>query len=729
MLRRLGSICTSAALACGSLLSVSTSTAQAADNNYARLLQYSLYFYDANMCGTDVQSKTGMEWRGNCHTDDAVPGGFHDAGDHAMFGLPQGYTATALGLGYYEFKDAYDATGQGDHLKVILDHFCTFFKKSTQLSGDSVSKFLYQKGKGKTDHDYWGAPEKQGSRSDQMYWTSNGASDIAANYASALALNYVNFHNAEDLKYAKALYKFSKQYNQCATDGPSGFYDSKVCADEQAMAAGCLALATGEEEYKNAVKAINSLEVHWAYGWNDANLGAAVMNGIVNQDWSAAKGFLTGKCSGSNYLFMDKWGSARLNCSMQFMALVVTKEKQGNYTDWAKGQMNYILGANPANTCFVTGYASNSAKNAHHRGASGYSSYGEFPSGEFDMNDHMKVFSQYGANAKPLIGALVGGPCDAGGSYHDNMSDYVCNEVAIDYNAGLVGAAAGLYQLTNSTSKPNTSINGVKKIYSASSQPDQPKQTDAPAQTTAPSQGTDPSVSDGDIVLMPIDMNVGTEKGDDGKINNFAEFAPQGAKSATLYLTVKSNDTEVSGGFGTWTGKWEQKDFEGVKVGSDKKVTIDYTIPSNVGSTVKAMVFWPHGDDVTIDQIVLHKDGSTTPAVTTKAPAVTTKAPAVTTKAPAATTPAPTVTTIAKPAETKAPLTATLWGDLDLSNDVDISDAVLAARYAVGDRVNVKDQGIANGDVTHDGSVTNDDALKIVRYCAGFLRLTDLANK
>ena len=46
--------------------------------------------------------------------------------------------------------------------------------------------------------------------------------------------------------------------------------------------------------------------------------------------------------------------------------------------------------------------------------------------------------------------------------------------------------------------------------------------------TTAPPSG-------GDVVLLPEDMDVGTEKGDDGETNNYAEFKPQGAKSATLY--------------------------------------------------------------------------------------------------------------------------------------------------------------------------------------------------
>ena len=105
-------------------------------DNYAKLLQTSLFFYDANMCGKQVESKGLMSWRSNCHTSDEVDGGFHDAGDHAMFGLPQGYTASTLGWAYYEFKDSFDSLGVTDHYKTINDYFAKFFRDATVLSGD-----------------------------------------------------------------------------------------------------------------------------------------------------------------------------------------------------------------------------------------------------------------------------------------------------------------------------------------------------------------------------------------------------------------------------------------------------------------------------------------------------------------------------------------------------------------------------------------------------------------
>ena len=43
-------------------------------DNFAKALQYSLHFYDANMCGPDVEDNSRFRWRANCHTyDSAVP--------------------------------------------------------------------------------------------------------------------------------------------------------------------------------------------------------------------------------------------------------------------------------------------------------------------------------------------------------------------------------------------------------------------------------------------------------------------------------------------------------------------------------------------------------------------------------------------------------------------------------------------------------------------------------
>ena len=68
------------------------------------------------------------------------------------------------------------------------------------------------------------------------------------------------------------------------------------------------------------------------------------------------------------------------------------------------------------------------------------------------------------------------------------------------------------------------------------------------------------------------------------------------------------------------------------------------------------------------------------------------------------------------------------WGDATCDGVVDVSDAVLVCRYAVSDtKANLTDKGKANADVTHDGSVTGDDASKILQFIARIISEADLA--
>ena len=713
-------------------------SASAADTNYAKLLQYSLYFYDANMCGD--MSECALEWRGNCHMNDDVVGGFHDAGDHVWFGVPEGYTAAVLGWSYYEFKDAYEATGQGAHLKVITDRFASFIRNATKLNGDNVSSLLIEKGEGGEDHSYWGAPELQGGRG-RMLWSNGNCANVAAEYAAALAANYVNFGNPDDLKYAKALYNFAKS-------SPGGysceFYGNgeSGTADELAWAACWLAIATNKDAtYMNDVN--SAPEGWWVMNWENVALGANILKGELTGDWSGAHEL--DKMNGDGYKFYDKWGSARHNATAQFCSLVAAKHGKGS-ADWAKGQMEYLTGdrafQNGQSYCLVVGFKDNSSKNPHHRASS--PDVGAAKENDGTPNKYL------------LIGALCGGPTDASGSYTDVRSDYVGNEVACDYNAGFVGAAAGLYSFYKSGSIA-TSIPGVKKIYSGSSsvetptqptvtQPPQQQETTQPPQQTTqpqvqnPTQPSNPGTSSGDIVLLPDDMTVGTETGDDGEKNNYAEFKPQGAKSATLYFKINTSDTQASGGFGTWNGEWVQENFDNVKADANKEVVVDYTIPSDVGATVKAMIWWPHGDGVTIEKVVLHKDGSSTPVVT-QAPTAAPTTAAPTTTVTTTTTQAPTQppqtqptqpqqTQPTQPQQTQPAQnqpTATKYGDANEDGKVNIADAVAILQYvANASKYALTETGKANADIDGQAGITGTDAIVIQKLDAGVLQYSQI---
>ena len=713
------------------MVSEKTVSAESYDN-YAKLLQYSMYFYDANMCGTGVDSNSQLTWRGNCHTSDEVDYGFHDAGDHVKFGLPQGYSASTLGWGYYEFKDSYDSLGLTSHYKTISDYFCKFFKESTKLSGDTVTSFCYQVGDGIKDHNEWCAPEKQGDRGGAL-WTSSEGSDIAAEYAAALALNYINFGNEDDLKYAKALYKYAKQVNRVASTGIGEFYVSSSYEDDLAWAAGWLYLATNDSSYKTDCANYQVQYLGWVHDWNNVSLGAACVYAHITGDWSKVNSWISGQTTSNNYWFLLQWGSARYNASMQLCALAASKNSSADYSSWCKSQMTYLLGQNPANTCFVTGFSSNSAKNAHHRAASGYSSYEE-----------MDKSTTYSSNGHTLIGALVGGPTSADGAYTDSLQDYTANEVALDYNAGLVGAAAGLYSVYK-TGSVDSNIEGVGnvKVEPVETTTTTAVTTAEPVTTTVTTKATNPPVttatpsSSGVYSIKPNETIDYSKLPENDKMIGW-EWSKFGIPANEKVTKVEINISTTNGNIGKWQGAfgssttvspdyWTQTGDMQQTISSNSG-TITWNVDTatsniiqyNYGGELKWGIWWIDCGTFKIDSIKVYTTGSS--AVTTTTPKVTTvttaKATTVTTAkaTTVATTKATTATTKATTAGTVNPGTkATLLGDVTNDGIIDVRDVTMLNQYIV--KLNtLNEQQLANADVIADGKVDLKDLGQLKKY-------------
>ena len=516
------------------ILGVSARTSRAITGpfNYAEALQKSIYFYDAEKSGLGITGGR-LQWRGDSEImDQTVPlkplaadntgtnmsqafinanraaldpdgngsldlsGGFHDAGDHVKFGLPQGYAASTLGWGYYEFKSDFVASGQSAHMLEELKWFTDYFLRSTfRNSSGQVVAFAYQVGNGDIDHTVWAPSELEGvdgwnlPRQAYLATTETPASDQMGEAAAALAIMSLNYSSidatyaARCLDTAKALYAFAKAHRGLGYSG--GYYGSADDNDELAWAASWLYTATNDQQYITDIggvdpntglytgymnKIIKSSQDHWqniwVHSWDVVWGGFFVRmaelfptNALYDYEarwnveyWSggtlkhadpADTTYMA--LTPGGFAVVSTWGSARYNTAAQLCALVYAKRtNRTDFAAWAKGQMDYIMGNNPMGYSYIVGFPSpaQAAQHPHHRDAHG--------STTDSMNDPV-------THKHILWGALVGGP-DNADVHHDVTTDFVSNEVAVDYSAGFVGALAGLYHFYGAGQQPLTNF-------------------------------------------------------------------------------------------------------------------------------------------------------------------------------------------------------------------------------------------------------------------------------
>jgi endoglucanase len=434
--------------------------------NYVDALEKAIWFFDANKCGPDVQvNNVFSSWRGACHTSDGgdagldLTGGYHDAGDHVKFGLPQAFSASMLGWALYEYRDVFDDAGLTSKLLDTIKYFTDYFLKGLTNS----NTFYYQVGDGDVDHGYWGPPESQtGSRPVVSPATpSNSCSDITGMTASALALMYLNYQST-DSSYASQcreaaidIYNIALNDNSRGTDGGGGnFYDSSAHYDDLSWGAIWMYEATGDSSYLDPVEAWQDIagdyggsnwEFEWSSNWDNITPPVMLkMAQITSQqnyydavvyslDWF--RNNVERTPYGLPYL--DSWGALRYASFEAGYGYMAEKLLSYNgYRSLADFSIDYILGDNPRNGCYMTNYLNNPSQHPHHRANE--------PNRDGVTND--------------MIGALVGGP-DNQDNYNDDVNDYTRNEVAIDYNASLIlGLAGRAFFEGGGTTTPPTSV-------------------------------------------------------------------------------------------------------------------------------------------------------------------------------------------------------------------------------------------------------------------------------
>ncbi|MGI5498590.1 glycoside hydrolase family 9 protein [Lentzea sp. CA-135723] len=440
--------------------------------NYGEALQKSVWFYDAQHSGV-LPATNRVGWRGDSAVRDGsdvgldLSGGFYDAGDHVKFGLPFAFSVSMLAWGAVENRAAYASSGQLPHLLANLRHGTDWIIKAHP----SPNVVYGQVGAGNPDHAWWGSPEVMPmARPSYKVDSSCPGSDLAGEYAAAMASASMVFKDTDPtyaatlVTHAKQLYAFADtyrgKYSSCITDA-ANFYNSwSGYQDELVWGAIWLHRATGDAAYLTKAKTeyvklgtepqSSERSYKWTIAWDDKSYGAYVLMAKLTGEqtyvtdanrwldfWTTGYNGNRVRYSPGGQAVLDSWGSLRYAANTAFAALTYSdwlstrdSSRARTYHDFGVRQINYALGDNPRGASYVVGFGTNPPRNPHHRGAHG---------------SWADSIQEPATSRHVLYGALVGGPSTNNDAYTDSRSDYVMNEVALDYNAGFTGALARLY--------------------------------------------------------------------------------------------------------------------------------------------------------------------------------------------------------------------------------------------------------------------------------------------
>lgn len=429
---------------------------------YSQLFQSVLKYFSLSRCGCEINDEENKLWSHEaCHTSDAVIygtdrtkkviGGWHDAGDYGRYIVAGSKTVMDLLLAYDESKNSHIAFDILDEvkfeLKWMLDmqredgavyhkiscyHFCGFIPPQNETDVQVLAPISTA-----ATCDFAGC----------LSFASKYYEEIDSDFSQTLktaalkALNYAETHNDE-------LYNNPPEIT-------TGCYGDWNVTDERYFALCSVFVMTKNKVYldkaiqiRNEAKSKKEeFKEPWKKNWNEgfgwgsvAAYGTEILlkNADLIQDKEIIKDLQNGiiekaehllsnsKKSGFgislNHIFWGSNGAISDECHMLLLAYDITGKKE--YLHVAEKNVDYILGCNPLNICYVTGNGINSPVNPHHR-QSGFLKNvmpGMLAGGpSAGLQDD--IAKNYLKDKAPLL------------CYIDHTGSYSTNEVAIYWNS------------------------------------------------------------------------------------------------------------------------------------------------------------------------------------------------------------------------------------------------------------------------------------------------------
>ena len=354
-------------------------------------------------CGTALDEKhAGVFAHTPCHTEMAyvygtnigidVSGGWHDAGDYGRYTVAAALTAAEMMLAYEAnpelFSGETNIPESGNGIPDILNEVkygLDWLFKMQDSSGGVYHKVTCAGFPG------FVMPENERDRLIlcPLSKTATGS------FAAVMAMASDCFREIDGEYARKCLCAAEKAWaflmsgkGELITRNPEGIitgaYENSSCINETYWAAAQLYKATGKTEYGEVFGQIAAQKVLMGFGWeNVGNLGnlaylsldekladpltvQRIRDDIIGcADWHISVADLGRYAVATeNYC----WGSNSqiAGSAMQLMlAYGLTSDRK--YYNYASEQLSYILGKNPADICFVTGYGTRSPCHPHHR--------------------------------------------------------------------------------------------------------------------------------------------------------------------------------------------------------------------------------------------------------------------------------------------------------------------------------------------------------------------------
>ncbi|KAE8705084.1 Endoglucanase 12 [Hibiscus syriacus] len=456
-------------------------------DNYTLALHKALMFFNAQRSGKHPK-RNNVSWRGNSCLQD----GKSDASS----------TIKDLVGGYYDAGDAinakYEAAGELNHVKDVIKWGTDYLLRTFNNSADKIDKIAAQVGAGDTsggsmtpnDHYCWMRPEDIDYP--RTVYECHSCSDLAAEMAAALASASIVFkdnraYSQKLVHGARTLFEFSKdqrgRYSAGGSD-PALFitlplatypklakhagafwggpdygvlsWDNKLAGAQVLLSRLRLFLSPGypyEEilrtfHNQTSIVMCSYLPVFTSFNRTKGGLIQLNHGGPQPLQYVVNAAFLATLFSD----YLDAADTPGWYCGPNFYSTYALRE-------FAKTQIDYILGKNPRKMSYVVGFGNHFPKHVRHRGAS-------IPKNKirYSCKGGWKWRDSKKPNPNTILGAMVAGP-DKHDGFHDVRTNYNYTEPTLAGNTGLVAAFVALSGDKSTGIDKNTMFSAVPPMF------------------------------------------------------------------------------------------------------------------------------------------------------------------------------------------------------------------------------------------------------------------------